>query len=323
VTAKAPLLRLAAAYVRGRPLWCSWQLTRRCGSLCLFCDHRAEAAGRELDLAGCRRVVEQLRHLGCVVVSLTGGEPFLRTDLPEVVSLLAESHVPLLTTHGWLVSPERARAVWQAGLQAATIRLDSADPAQHDAAVGLPGAHARAVAALAALAETRTEAGQRVNVKASLPQADPGALPGLLALAARHGASVTVEPAFPVAGGQVVAASAGLLEMKRRHPNLLSGAAYLRRVDEAMAGGVPGCAAARSFLNVDHQGRVSKCVEFQGEEDRVGDLLGEEAAEVVPRLRRVARENTCRACWSASRGELESLYTARGLLGALPGLLWS
>jgi hypothetical protein len=268
-------------------------------------------------------VVEQLRRLGCVVVSLTGGEPFLRTDLPEVVALLSVTHVPLLTTHGWLVSAERARAVWEAGLQVATVRLDTADAAEHDAAVGLPGAHARAVAALAVLAETRTGAWQRVNVKACLPQADPAALPGLLVLAARHGATVTVEPAFPVAGGLPVAASARLLEIKRRHPNLRSGSAYLRRVDEAMASGVPGCAAASSFLNVDHQGRLSKCVEYQGEADRVGDLVAEEAAVMVPRLRRVARENTCRACWSASRGELESLYTARGLLGALPGLLRS
>jgi MoaA/NifB/PqqE/SkfB family radical SAM enzyme len=322
VTGSPPLLRLAAAYVRGRPLWCSWQVTRRCGSLCLFCEHRADAAERELDLAGCRRVVGQLRRLGCVAVSLTGGEPFLRADLPDIVSALAEGHVPLLTTHGWLVTPEKARAVWRSGLRAATVRLDGADPERHDAAVGLPGAHARALAALRTLAETRTAAGQTVNVKAALPGGDASGLEDLLALAARHGASVTVEPVFPVARGETVAASQRLLEIKRRHPNLRSGTAYLRRVDEAMAGGVPRCAAGRSFLNVDHQGRLSKCVEYQGEADRVGDLLGEAVEDLAPRLRKVSQENTCRACWSASRGEVESLYTPRGLLAALPAL-WS
>lgn len=316
-----PLLRMAAAYVRGRPLWCSWQVTRRCGALCLFCEHRAEAAEQELDLAGCRRVVEQLRRLGCLVVSLTGGEPFLRADLPEVVAAVAGGHVPLLTTHGWLVTRDKARAVWQAGLRAATVRLDGADAARHDGAVGLPGAHARAVAALAVLAETRTAPSQTVNVKATVTGGDTGGLEDLLALAAAHGATVTVEPAFPVGRG-TPGASARLLELKRRHPNLRSGTAYLRRLDEAAASGVAGCAAGRSFLNVDHQGRLSKCVEYQGAADRVGDLVHEDIEAVAPRLREVARENTCRDCWSASRGEVESLYTPRGLLGALPALRW-
>jgi MoaA/NifB/PqqE/SkfB family radical SAM enzyme len=318
-----PVLRLAGAYLRGRPVWCSWQVTRRCGALCLFCEHRADAAERELDLAGCRRVAGQLKQLGCVVVSLTGGEPFLRSDLPEIVAAAAEGPVTLLTTHGWLVTPDKARAVWQAGLRAATVRLDSASAVDHDAAVGLPGAHARALAAVATLAETRTTAGQAVNVKVTLPAADPAGLEDLLARAAQHGASVTVEPAFPVKVGRAVTSSARLIEIKRRHPNLRSSRAYLRRIDEAMGAGVPGCAAGRSFLNVDHQGRVSKCVEYQGEADRVGDLIGEAADDVAPRLRQVARQNACRDCWSASRGEVESLGTPRGLLGALPTLLWS
>ncbi len=40
--------------------------------------------------------------------------------------------------------------------------------------------------------------------------------------------------------------------------------------------------------------------------------------EVLPRLRRIHAANDCRACWMASRGEVEGLYTVRGLLQALP-----
>ena len=83
---KAGLLK---AYLRRRPLWCSWQLTRRCESYCMFCEHRLEGAEAELDLDRCARVVDQLSRLGSLMVSLTGGEPFLRPDLPDVVRLLA------------------------------------------------------------------------------------------------------------------------------------------------------------------------------------------------------------------------------------------
>ena len=41
--------RLVKAYLYGRPIWCTWQVTPRCGSLCVFCEHRSEGAGTELD----------------------------------------------------------------------------------------------------------------------------------------------------------------------------------------------------------------------------------------------------------------------------------
>jgi MoaA/NifB/PqqE/SkfB family radical SAM enzyme len=115
--------------------------------------------------------------------------------------------------------------------------------------------------------------------------------------------------------------SARLAELRGRHPNLRASGHFLGRMDEALRDGVPGCLAGRAFFNVDHRGRVSKCVEFRGADDRVG-ALGEDATEaVLGRLRQVQAENRCRSCWYASRGEVEGLYTWRGLLGAVPELL--
>ena len=53
-------LRLAGAFLKRRPIWCSWQLTRRCAAYCMFCEHRLEGADEELDLPGCTRVAEAL-----------------------------------------------------------------------------------------------------------------------------------------------------------------------------------------------------------------------------------------------------------------------
>ncbi|HUG54225.1 MAG TPA: radical SAM protein [Vicinamibacteria bacterium] len=316
-------VRLAAGFLKGRPVWCSWQVTRRCASLCMFCDHRLEGADEELDLAGCARVSAGLAQAGALVVSLTGGEPFLRPDLAELVRVVAERHYPLLTTHGWLVTPAKARAVWQAGLEGATVRLHGARRERHDEAAGLAGAHARALDAVSSFTSERTRSAQRVHVKVRVgAAADLDGLEDLLEEAARRGASVIVEPGFPLGGGEA-GLTARLLEIKRGHRNLRSSARYLARFDEALAAGVGGCHAGRAFLNVDHRGRVSKCVEFQGEADRVGDLTSEGWREVSPRLRREAEGNGCRACWHASRGEVEGLYSARGLVSALPALLRS
>lgn len=304
-------------YVTGRPVFCTWQLTRHCASLCLFCEHRLEGGDAELDLAGCRRVVAQLDRMGSMVVSLSGGDPFLRGDLADVIRLLAARHVPVLATHGWLVNEGSARAAWDAGLAAAAVRLFAASPSGHDDAVGLPGAHARALAGLRALARTRTAERQLVSL--SVPLLAEEALEELLVLAAAEGATVTVEAPFPLAGGG--GASTRLMRLKRRYPHLLSSSAYLRRLDEALGGGVPSCRAGRSFVNVDHRGRVSKCAEYRGAADHAGNLATEDLDAVLPRLRRKAEENACTSCWYAFRGEVESLYGARGLLRALPLLV--
>lgn len=315
--------RLAGAFFKGRPVWCSWQVTRRCASYCMFCEHRLENAAEEMDLATCRRVAEELGRAGALVVSLTGGEPFLRADLAEVVAIVAARHYPLLTTHGWLVTREKARAVWAAGLEGATVRLHHARADKHDAASGLARSHERALEALRAFAEERTRRTQRVNVKLRVWSADElEGIEDLLTATAGLGASVTVEPGFPL-GGREGGLAAALLDLKRRHRNLRSSRSYLARFDEALVSGVPGCQAGRAFVNVDHRGRVSKCVEFQAESDRAGDLTRERWSDVAPRLARVSAANACRSCWYSSRGEVEGLYSARGLLSALPALVRS
>ncbi len=82
-----------------------------------------------------------------------------------------------------------------------------------------------------------------------------------------------------------------------------------------------GCRAGRSFFNVDHRGRVSKCLEFRRPEDQAGNLASESADGVVDRLRVRNAENRCQACWMSSRGEVEGLYTWRGFLGGLAALV--
>jgi len=257
------------------------------------------------------------------VVSLTGGDPLLRDDLPEIVAALAQRHHPLVTTHGWRLSRERARALWQAGLEGASVMLHDADARRHDEAAGLQGSQARALLALEALAAERTRASQQVNVKTRLQGDDLDALEALLQLAGRLAVTVTVEPGFPLpaAGPPPADLGASLLELKRRHPHLRSSAAFLGRMPQALREGVPGCLAGRAFLNVDHRGRASQCIEFTRPEDVAGDLRREDLEAVLPRLRERQAANTCRACWYASRGEVEALYTVRGLVGALPGLL--
>ena len=116
---------------------------------------------------------------------------------------------------------------------------------------------------------------------------------------------------------------AGLRELKRGHPHLRNAARPSKGMGLAVSGGVSGCRAGRAFLNVDHRGRASKCVEFQEPEDHAGDLGREDGREVLARLRTIQAANRCRSCWSSARGEVEGLYGLKGFVSALPRLVRS
>jgi MoaA/NifB/PqqE/SkfB family radical SAM enzyme len=325
LSAAARKTRLVHTYLRGAAVHCTWQLSPRCESFCHLCEHRAEAAGDELDAAGCARVADDLGRDASLLVTFTGSEPFLRSELPAIVAAAARRHFPLLVTNGWLVTEAKARAVWEAGLEAATVAIDDADAARHDALCGMPGAHARAVRALDVLAKARTRRSQRVNVRARLRGGSTEGLPGLLALAARHDATVSVEAAFPLPqlDGDAAFLVSSLRALKSKHTNLRTAPAVLDRLGDAMRGGVAGCAAGRAFFNVDHRGRVSKCMEFRAPADRLGTLGEETLPSLRGRLKAVADANDCRACFYASRAEVETLYTMRGLLSGLRTLVFS
>ncbi len=315
--------RLVRSFLEGAPVHCTWQLTPRCESLCHLCEHRAESRQDELDAAGCARVADELGGRGALLVSFTGSEPFLRGDLPAVVAAVARRHFPLLVTNGWLVSAEAARAVWGAGLEAASVSFEHADPERHDAAIGVAGAHARALAAVAILARERTRRGQRVNLRTRLRDGDTEALPGLLELAAQNDATVTVEAGFPLAdlNGSVGSLVQRLQELRRRYANLRSPGPVLEKLGKALGGGVGGCLAGRAFLNVDHRGVVTQCLEFRAPADAAG-TLGEEAwGPVRERLRERVAGNTCRACYYAWRAEIETLYTVRGFVAGVRTLV--
>jgi cyclic pyranopterin phosphate synthase len=123
---------------RGRPLHdLRISVTDRCNFRCTYCMPR-EVYGRDFEflprdqLLTFEEIVRLARvftSLGVRKVRLTGGEPLLRRDLPELVSMLKA--VPgiedlTLTTNGSLLA-RHAAALADAGLDRVSVSLDSLD----------------------------------------------------------------------------------------------------------------------------------------------------------------------------------------------------
>ncbi len=100
------------------------------------------------------RIARAFRTLGVEKVRLTGGEPLLRTDLPELVSRLrGETGITdvALTTNGWLLE-KNAAALKAAGLSRLNISVDSLTEATAGTMNGLGFSVARVLSAVDAAA---------------------------------------------------------------------------------------------------------------------------------------------------------------------------
>lgn len=351
-------LRLLKSFATGRPVWCCWQITYACNYRCTFCDYWKEevnysssARAREATLHEIRAASANLAQIGTMIVSLGGGEPFLRRDLADITAAIAQHHFPVVTTNGSLVTEERARELWQAGLHGISVSLDSVDRQAHDANRGVPGAAERARNAIQILSRTRQHEHQRVNLICVLTEKNPGEIEPLLRFAAENQATVTVQPqstlkragttsatsatrrlAAPnrdvapaarrllrgrLALAAVTQPTAHLLALKLLHPNFLSSRFFLSHFELLHSGGVPNCRAGQAFFNVDNFLDVQKCVEFRAEP--IGNLRDLSPQELLEQLRAERARNTCQACWYNCRGEVEALYTFRGMLGRMTG----
>lgn len=174
-----------------RPYTVSWNLTQRCNLRCAHCYLSAfpgAGASRELSTSECSRVVDEIAVVNRdVLLILTGGEPLLRPDLFELGGYASQKGLTVvLGTNGVLLGEQHASLMRQNGMQGASISLDSADPARHDAFHHLPGAWRSAVRATQVL---RTE-GLPFSLHMSVANWNVHEIPEMIDLAQTLGARV-------------------------------------------------------------------------------------------------------------------------------------
>jgi len=124
----------------GRPLRdLRVSVTDRCNFRCPYCmpsekfseGHTFLPRRAFLSFEEIEKVVLACMELGLEKVRLTGGEPLLRPDLPDLVSLLSKHEIDLaLTTNGSLLR-RNAQALADAGLSRVTVSLDALDDDVH------------------------------------------------------------------------------------------------------------------------------------------------------------------------------------------------
>jgi MoaA/NifB/PqqE/SkfB family radical SAM enzyme len=117
------------------PLEGSFDFTYRCNNACRHCwisvpAHSAEQKN-ELTFDEITRIVDEARAMGCRKWAISGGEPLLRPDFPDLFDYITrKSMVYSLNTNGTLITPSIARLMKRKGSK--MVALYGATATVHD-----------------------------------------------------------------------------------------------------------------------------------------------------------------------------------------------
>lgn len=161
------------------------ELTYGCPLHCPYCSNPvATSSGEELTAGEWERVFQEAAALGVLHVGLSGGEPLLRRDLPEVVAAAQKAGLYTnLITSGLGLDARKAAQLHEAGLDSVQISFQADESTLADEIAGTR-AHLRKLEAAAIV----REAGFPLSLNVVLHRRNIERLPAILALAESLGA---------------------------------------------------------------------------------------------------------------------------------------
>lgn len=175
------VIRTMRQDIDSKPFIVIWEVTRACALVCAHCraDAQTHAHPRQLTTEQGRALLDDIATWDPPrpLVVLTGGDPFERADLEELVRhgtsrglsvALSPSVTPKFT-------PERIASLHDAGAKAVSLSLDGAFAATHDAFRGFTGTFDKTMVAAGVVKANR----MRLQVNSTVTRDNVDELPDL------------------------------------------------------------------------------------------------------------------------------------------------
>lgn len=110
------------------PVTAVWEVTMGCNMRCKHCGSSCmNPSDDELSTEEALNAIDQMAELGVKWVTLSGGEPLTRIDLPLLIKHLRDCGIsPNVITNGWLLR-EKAQQLKDAGVATVAISIDGTE----------------------------------------------------------------------------------------------------------------------------------------------------------------------------------------------------
>jgi len=298
------------------------ELTYRCNLDCYFCYNDLDLAGKPLRFGDYERLFEEMRALGCLHLTLSGGEPLAHPDFFAIGAKARElGFVVRVKSNGHALGREMSsRLVREIDPFIVEVSLHGASAATHDRQTRVAGSFERLLQNL----EAMRAAGLRVKINTALTRWNESEIEGMFAIADRFGMPFTLDPEVtPRDNGdrdpmRISASAEGLRRLVAVQANRRQGgeAEIRREGDTEIHSRDPDrhCGAGASGIAIDPYGNVYPCVQWRRS---IGNLH-------ESTLEGIWRENSklaeIRRLTVAAKGVVSSHGSQSPLVGFCPGV---
>ena len=294
------------ALARNIPLSVQVDLTYRCNERCVHCYLDHEDHG-EMTTAEIKHLLDEMADAGVFILTLSGGEIFLRKDFFEILEYarLERQFCVKLKTNALMIREREAARIRDIGVESIQISIYSHRPEVHDAITLVPGSLQRSLAA----ARFLKSQGLRVILANVLMVQNLQDYQGVRALAEELGVECTLDPTItPMMDGDRSVLSLGIKQEALRQ--VFRDQALVGDVDEFCTIAAPAdedalsalpCSAGHTACYVSPYGDVFPCVQFplptgNVRKDRFLDIWRHSERMKEVRSIRLKDLTTCTSC---------------------------
>jgi len=116
------------------PVVIVWNYTNRCNLRCIHCHQNSgEAEERELTTEEALKMIERLRDAGVSILTFSGGEPLLRSDICNAIEHASDTGILCtVASNGTLMTKDIVLRLKKAGTKRVEIGLDGCKAETHD-----------------------------------------------------------------------------------------------------------------------------------------------------------------------------------------------
>lgn len=182
------------------PLKVDIELTYKCNLRCKYCYIDGEQTSFELPTRRLITLLDELADMGCLFLAFTGGEPFLREDLLEVLGEANKRWFSIrLLTNGTLINEQAVRVLSKISRLTVEISIHGSTPTRHDAFTQKQGAFNAMKQAIKLL----READIPTLLKLTITRLNVDDIPHIRSFAEKLGVPVLMSPlVFPSIAGK-------------------------------------------------------------------------------------------------------------------------
>ncbi len=183
-------------------MWVTWEITKACALHCTPCraDAQTRRAPAELSTVEGKRLIDQIVEFDTPTLEITGGDPFERPDLFELLTYAIAKglHVTLSPSITDKFNPQMVHALREIGVSNIALGVDAPSADAHDQYRGVAGSFIGTMDLLRVIRSV----GMRIHINTSVGRRTVGYLHEIEHLVSHMGASVW-NLFFLVPGGRV------------------------------------------------------------------------------------------------------------------------